>query len=126
MSLEITGTLLQIMEEVKGQSQRGNWNKQEFVIETIEDKFPRKICFSLWGEKTASLKNLQIGSRIKVDFNLESREFNGRWYTEARAWMISSLDSAVPSTPMTNSGLPPAPSEIETAADSSVEDDLPF
>lgn len=114
------------MEEVKGQSQRGNWNKQEFVIETIEDKFPRKICFSLWGEKTASLKNLQIGSRIKVDFNLESREFNGRWYTEARAWMISSLDSAVPSTPMTNSGLPPAPSEIETAADSSVEDDLPF
>lgn len=126
MSLEITATLIQVMPEVTGQGQKGPWVKQKFVVETTTEKFPKKICFSIWGEKTAALRDLKPRTPIKVFFNLESREYQGRWYTEARAWQIG---PASPSThqPAAASGQTPssvpAPAVDELPAGS---DDLPF
>jgi len=93
MSLEITGTLKKIMPEVTGEGKFGKWIKQEFVIET-KDQYPKNICFSAWGDKTDALKNLNEGETITVSFNPESREYNGRWYTDLRAWKISKAGSA--------------------------------
>lgn len=87
MSLEITGTLKKIMSEVTGEGKFGKWIKQEFVLET-KDQYPKKICFSAWGDKTDALKNLKEGETITVSFNPESREYNERWYTDLRAWKI--------------------------------------
>jgi hypothetical protein len=125
MSLELTATLIQVMPEVTGQGQKGPWIKQEFIVETSNDRFPRKICFSLWGEKTSALKDLKPGMPVKVYFNLESREYQGRWYTEARAWQIS------PASQPAASSAPAAatpPSAVPSPADEfpSESDDLPF
>ncbi|MBR4786694.1 MAG: DUF3127 domain-containing protein [Bacteroidales bacterium] len=88
MSLEITGKLIQKMQPVGGTSAKGNtWQKQEFVIET-EDQYPRKICANLWGDKIDQLNQYNIGDLVKVSFDLESREFNGRWYTDVKAWKL--------------------------------------
>ena len=73
-----------------GTSAKGNWAKQEFVIEYQEGNFPTKACFSVWGaEKVKDLEKFNVGDQIKVAFNISSREFNGKWYTDLRAWRIS-------------------------------------
>jgi hypothetical protein len=89
MALEINGKLIKVMEQVTGESRNGGngWVKQEFVIETF-DQYPKKICCSVWGDKTDQLRRFQPGDDVKVSINIESREYNERWYTEVRAWKL--------------------------------------
>ena len=71
----------------EGVSRAGNpWKKQEYVLET-EEQYPRKVCFNLFGDKVDQYP-AAIGDDVTVSFDLESREFNGRWYTDVRAWKI--------------------------------------
>ncbi len=118
MSLEIQGKIIKIMPMQSGNSARGQWQKQEFVIET-KDKFPKKACFSVWGDKIDSLKNYTEGAEVTVSFNVESREYNQRWYTDLRAWKIEGTGSATPPAdappPFTEDDIPPPE-----------EEDLPF
>ena len=94
--MEITGKLMQILPEQRGESSRGPWARGGFVIET-EEQYPRKIAFSLWGEdKLTALKNIPIGNTIKVTFNIESREYNERWYTDCRCQQIDIFTAATP------------------------------
>ena len=78
--MEIKGKLMKIMPEQTGSGKAGNWTKQEFVIETI-DKYPKNICMSTWNDKTGTLGKCNVGDTLKVSFNLESREYNSKWYT---------------------------------------------
>jgi hypothetical protein len=88
MNLEINGKLIIKTDEQTGEGKFGKWIKQEFIIET-QEQYPKKICFSAWGDKTDVLKQINIGENISVSFNPESREYNGRWYTDLRVWKIS-------------------------------------
>jgi hypothetical protein len=87
MNLEITGKLITLLPETTGQGKNGTWTKREFVIETA-DQYPKKVCISAWGDKADGLRNVKIGDEIRVQFNIESREYNERWYTDIRAWRI--------------------------------------
>ena len=88
--MELEGRLIQKMAVQSGKSARGDWAKQEFVIEFQEGNFPSKACFSVWGEdKVKDLERFQPGDQLKVAFNVSSREFNGKWYTDLRAWRVS-------------------------------------
>jgi hypothetical protein len=118
MSLEITGKVFLTLPEQSGQGKNGSWIKQEFIVET-EEQFPRKICFSAWGDKVPEVKNLSKGEEIIVSFNVESREFNNKWYTDLRAWKIAK--SGATQTPI---DLPPI-SENDIPFDEQ-EGDLPF
>lgn len=138
MALDVTGTLIKILPEVTGAGKNGtNWLKQEFVLET-EDQFPKKVCLSLWGDKVNELKKYALGDKITASLNLESREYNERWYTEARAWRLELAGSGasnansganyaqnqsvntMPKEPVASSPLPPSMQSF------SEEDDLPF
>ena len=119
MALEINGKLLQLLQEQTGTGKNGTWVKQEFILET-EDQFARKICFSLWGDKVQVLKSVQPGATLKVSFNLESREYNGRWYTDARAWKIESAETAANTQPSVDFIPDPIPPDVQS------KDDLPF
>ncbi len=102
MALEITGRLISKLPMQSGTSSKGNsWQKQEFVIET-GDQYPKKICANLWGDKIDQLNQFNIGDLIKVSFDLESREFNGRWYTDVKAWRIEvpQMGGQMPPQPM--------------------------
>jgi hypothetical protein len=121
MALEIEGKLIQIFPEQTGTGKNGAWTKQEFLIET-KDQYPRKILFNVWNDKAASLKKLSEGAAIKVSFNAESREYNGRWYTDLRAWKIDSLGKAQEKS---ESGFSTPAEEAPPAADPG-NDDLPF
>lgn len=128
MSLEITAKLVSSLPEQTGQGKNGPWVKQDFIVET-EDQYPKKICMSAWGDLVKQFNGYAMGTRLKISFRVESREYNGRWYTDVRPWKASVEGHATGApAPMdtpanfTNSG-----NELsQPVAASSVEDDLPF
>ena len=87
MALEISGKIVEILEVKSGQSANGEWRKQEYVLET-EAQYPKKVCFMAWGDKIDQF-NIQKEETIAVSIDLESREYNGRWYTDVKAWKVS-------------------------------------
>ncbi len=94
MSMQVKGTLLQILKQESGVSKAGKeWKKQDFVIETNE-QFPKKVCFTLFGDKISLINGITEGSEIEVYFSLESRDFNGKWYHNINAWKVEGADNA--------------------------------
>lgn len=92
MALELVGKLVKILPEVTGQGKNGPWNKQEFVLETLDTQYPKKVCMTAWGDKAGDLKQFADGDMVKATFSPESREYNERWYTELRAYRIETGD----------------------------------
>lgn len=96
MSMQVKGTLIQKLKPETGVSKAGKeWTKQDFVVETKE-QFPKKICFTLFGDKVALIDGVNPGSEVEVSFSVESREFNGKWYHNINAWKIEKAGEAVP------------------------------
>lgn len=84
--MELTGKIIHILPEKSGTSARGPWRKQEYVIET-PGQYPRQVCFMVWGDKIDEFR-IEEGQHLTVHFDLESREYNGRWYTDVKAWRV--------------------------------------
>ena len=91
-SIIIEGRLVQILSAQEGQSTRGAWKKQDFIIETTE-QYPKKVCICCWNEKTDELSKYQLNDNLKVSVNIESREYNSKWYTDIKAWRIEQANS---------------------------------
>lgn len=117
--MEISGTIVQLLPEMGGTNKSGNpWRKREYVLETA-DQYPKKILFQVWGEKIDQY-NLQQGDQATVSIDLESREYNGKWYTVVKAWKVQKGGSGSMPPTYTEGELPPPPPP------SSDLDDLPF
>lgn len=114
--MEVKGRVAQLLPLTTGMGKKGPWKKQEFILET-QGQYPKKICFSIWGEKVDQF-NVAVGDMINVSVDLESREYNGRWYTEARAWKVAKEGTG--STP------PPQSDQEPFYTESAATDDLPF
>ena len=117
MAMEISGTVVTLLPQQSGQGKNGVWKKQEFILET-PGQYPKKVCLSLWGEKVDEIK-VSIGDSITASVNAESREYNGRWYTDLRAWKIGKQTGGA------DRDVPPATDE-SYIPDSNARDDLPF
>lgn len=87
--MEITGNLVQILSPQSGTSKNGTWKKQEFIIET-GDMYPKKVCLAAWGDKI-DISKFSPGQALKVNFDAESREYNGRWYTDLKAFNVQAV-----------------------------------
>lgn len=88
--MEIQGTIVQVLplQSGVGKGSGKEWKKQEYVIETNE-QYPKKICFAMWGDNVDKhWKLMEVGNQITAQIDIESREYNGRWYTEVKAWRI--------------------------------------
>ena len=87
--MELEGRIARKLPVQTGTSARGAWAKQEFIFEYQEGSFPSQVCMNVWGDdKVKELDKYQVGDKVKVSVNLSSREYNGRWYTDVRAWRI--------------------------------------
>lgn len=123
MSLEITGKLVEKLQEESGEGRNGTWRKRSFVIETF-DQYPKKVCITLWGDKIDLLETYQENQAMRVGINIESREYNGRWYTDVKAWRVDAYQEGQATTSTSNGPVPPPPPTEEFS--SSGDDDLPF
>ena len=151
MALELEGTLRQKLGVQQGTSARGAWAKQEFILEYPDGNFTSQVCFTAFGQdKVADLAKYQVGDRIKVSFNLKSREYNGRWYNDLQIWRLAPagqgapaaasaaggpVAAASPASPVSPASpayeppyqaAPPAPTLDDMPGDDLPGDDLPF
>lgn len=135
--MELIGKIVQVCPIEQGTSKAGKpWKKLVCVLET-QESFPKKVAFTIFGEeKVAQYEQMvQVGSNIRLFFDINSRDFNGRWYTDISAWKIEPADAQVAGQqtvqqqpqyqqtyPQSGSPVPPPPS----IAPQGPEDDLPF
>lgn len=133
-------TLIFKSEVRRGNGANGSWSSQEFVVEYQDSQYPAKAVFSVFGDdKVNNLARYNIGERLNVSFNLSAREYNGRWYGEARAWRIEAVPGQAtprrgtapqaqrPASPQPQRYTPPQPAPQAPAfGNNAEEDDLPF
>lgn len=127
--MEIQGRVIDILEPKSGQSARGEWKKQEFVVET-EETYPKKVCIVNWNDKI-DISALSKGEKVTVSVNVESREYNGNWYTDVKAWKVEKISADGSHHPQTGNlpgnnpaDIPPPPVWEDDPGESG--NDLPF
>lgn len=125
MDLQITGKVLQILEEQTGEGRNGPWRKQEFVLET-PGQYPKQVCLVQWGD-AIDKANVQEGETLTAHIDIQSREYNGRWYTDVKAWRVERPNPGAAGGPGES---PPAfadePWPEDSGGGSGGDDDLPF
>lgn len=125
--MEIQGKIIAALPEQGGVAKAsGNaWRKREYVLET-QESYPKKVCFNLFGDRIDQYP-MEVGETVTVSFDLESREYQGRWYTDVRAYKVvkGEAAAAAPAAPVGGvpEGFPPAPADLPAAGPN---DDLPF
>ena len=139
--MDIVGKIIQVLPLQEGVSKTGNpWKVQSYVLET-QEQYHRNVCFEIFGEERIKNNPCNIDDLVTVSFDIESREFNGRWYTSIRAWrvqqgdMTSAQPAAAAPQPVAPAAAPqaataqPAPAANTQVFDASADDesgDLPF
>ena len=89
---EINGKVIAVLPLQSGEGKNGTWRSQDYVIET-GGQYPKKLCFNLFGDKIDQFP-ISIDDDVKVSFDIESKEYNGRWFTSIRAWKVEKEASA--------------------------------
>jgi hypothetical protein len=89
MIMEVTGKIIQVLPEQGGVSKTSgkDWKLQAYVLET-QEQFPKKVHFEIFGEDRIKANPCNLDDMVTVSFDIESREYNGRWYTSIRAWRV--------------------------------------
>lgn len=139
--MELQGKVIAALQPRTGESKRNpgeQWMSQEFVIET-HDQYPRKMVFNVWGQDRLQRFNIQVGQEVMVSFDIDAREWQGRWFTDIRAYDVRQVDpatigatgaapyqpavapAAAPAAPAAAPAAQPAPFPAQDSAD-----DLPF
>lgn len=110
--MEISGKIIAVLPLASGQGKNGTWRSQDYVLETT-DQYPKKVCFNLFNDKIDQFP-LVIDDQVNVSFDVESREYNGRWYTTVRAWKIEKgvvSDAPAASVPIASFDVAPGAGE---------------
>ncbi|MBQ9143952.1 MAG: DUF3127 domain-containing protein [Paludibacteraceae bacterium] len=130
--MEISGKIIQVLPEQGGVSKTSGkeWKLQAYVLET-QEQYPRKVHFEVFGEDRIKANPCQLDDIVTVSFDIESREFNGRWYTSIRAWKIQQgiVDAAAPQVVPAAQPVAAPQTNVETfdaAAGVDETTDLPF
>lgn len=88
MNVELTGTIVQKLPYEGGTSKAGKeWRKVVFILET-QEQYPRKVAISLLNDNIDKIP-VQVGAVVTASLDIESREWNGKWFTEVRAWQVT-------------------------------------
>lgn len=118
--MELTAKLIQVLPPVTGMGKNGEWKKQNIILET-DGMYPKKVCITIWGDKISD-SVLKEDTMVTVSFDIESREYNGNWYTDLRAWRVEAAGNPVggANTPQGQ----PTPPPVDFGAENG--DDLPF
>lgn len=123
--MEVEGKVIVVLPERTGTSRTGNpWKVREYVLETTNEAYPRKIAFDFFGDRADQFP-LAMGDNIKLSFDIESREYQGRWFTSIRGWKAEKVGQAQAAPAAAAPYAPPTVPPAAPVAPASNED-LPF
>ncbi len=122
--MEFEGKVLEIMPPVSGQSARGTWERQTVVFEQPNKQYGKELAVTFMN-KAQDVASLRVGETYIVSFDIESRKYQDRWYTDVRAWRVQPTQQATQQPPMHD--LPPILDEAPmSGASAGIIDDMPF
>ncbi len=87
MDLQITGEVIKVLDEETGTGRNGPWRKRAFILETAGE-YPKQVCVIQWGD-TIDKAAVEAGETVTAHVDIQSREYNGRWYTDVKAWKVA-------------------------------------
>lgn len=126
--MEIKGKVTHVLPEQSGEGRNGTWRKQSYVVE-MPGTYPKSVCFDIWGNNIDAF-GIKMDEELTVSIDIESREYNGKWFTNVKAWKVeraqppaAGVTGAAPSNDP--SSWPTPADEVKTSDDQSF-DDLPF
>ena len=127
--MELSGKIIAALEERSGVSKStGNeWKVQEYVLETHE-QYPHRMLFSIFGADKIQQANIKAGDEVTVSFDINCKEYNGRWFNDIRAWKVDHMTTEpVPGAEYFNASMG-QPQVVQGTAPfaSGKKDDLPF
>lgn len=105
--MEMTGVVIAILPERSGTSQRGEWKSQSFVIET-QEQYPKHLCFEVFGADRIAQFNIKCGETITVQFDIDARQYQDRWFNSIKAWNVIRPGQHAPAQGSYNVGNPQA------------------
>ncbi len=120
--MQLVAKLVQLLPVQTGEGKNGQWKKQDVIVET-DGQYPKKVCISIWGDKINEAA-LQVGAMLDIQFDVESREYNSRWYTDCKAWSVKAAGAGATSAPAAStdfSQIPPPSVEFNGS-----DDGMPF
>jgi hypothetical protein len=127
--MEIKGKIINVQPLQTGEGRNGTWKKQDYVLEYNQDsQYPKKMMFNLWGDKIDQFA-IKEGQEVKVDFDIDCREYNGRWYNDIRAWRVEAAMPAQQGDSFVPDDIPPPPPPSFDSSEFGVGEsnsDLPF
>ena len=126
--MEFEGVVFDILPAASGTSARGEWTRQEVIFDVLDGQYTRKVVVTFFNKEN-DVKSLVKGQSYTVSINIESREYNGRWYTNVNGWRVQSKSAAapMPEAPMP-AAMPSMPTSEAPSYSAAAEevDDLPF
>lgn len=126
--MDISGKIIAVLPQQSGQGKNGTWRSLDFVIETGE-QYPKKVCINLFNDRIDKFP-VAVNDEVTASFDIESREYNGRWFTTIRAWNVKKKEAAVAPGQLPASDIIGEPPADFTApfglSDSDGESPLPF
>lgn len=128
--MELIGKIIQVLPQESGVSKSSGkaWVKAAYVLET-QEQHPRKVKYDVLGEQRIKDCEVQVGDEVKVSIDIESREYNGRWYTSITAYKVEfNLDGVQAQAQAAQTTTPPATQPVvsEIQEDSDGNETLPF
>ena len=113
--MEMTGVVIAVLPERSGTSQRGEWKSQSFVIET-QDQYPKHLCFEVFGADRIAQFNIKGGETITVQFDIDARQYQDRWFNSIKAWNVIRPGQQAPVQGGYNVGNPQSGAQAAQAA----------
>lgn len=127
--MELKGTIIAVLEPKSGVSEKGEWTRQEFVLEYENGQYPKRVVFDIFGQDKLQQANIQMGGTYTIQLDIAAREYNGRWYNQVRCWNVR---PGIDQTPQQEAQPTPQPAfsapmeQSMNIAPSTDTDDLPF
>ena len=123
--MELTARLTSLGQASEGTNKQGNpWRKATAVFET-QEQYPKTIAVDFFNSRLEEAAKIPLGTVCKVNFDINSREYNGKWYTNLTGFGIEATGAAQAAQPQAayqqsfDRPLPPL-------AQAEPQDDLPF
>jgi hypothetical protein len=121
MDLQVNGRCVKVFDQRFTSKKDGSEHvKHNFVIETQDGQWVKKICFTVFGDERWTKMGVASGRMYNVSFDLSSREWNNSFITEATAWRVVPID---------NQQQAPAPAQPQvqpTQSGQKSNEDVPF
>jgi len=118
--MEIKGTVIQKFGLETGTTKTGNSYKKQFILIETQETYPKKVYIQFWGDKTDALSNVYVGAIVTVSVNIESREFNGKYYTDVSGWKVN-MESAPQTAPAHTTAPAPTPTPVASPKNPELE-----